>query len=162
MDFIKSWFIWKRTLPVVCSIAQKEDFGEYFESRNYFVPGNTKTNWVNFWKYIFYREQDYRRKYFKIGRGAVVSSQKIHQKHEPAQNEPRKDWENLRLFLGNWNRGMEQMFISGDINGWNQRFYKLKSQVLQINSAVYFKRRRKLCHKGRIHVRPFFDMKTPA
>ena len=53
---------------------------------------------------------------------------------------------------GNWNNTMEQMFILGSIDGWNQHFYKLKLQVLQLNGAGHFKKRISLLHKVWSHV----------
>ena len=70
------------------------------------------------------------------------------QKHEPAENEPRKDWKKLRLSGREWENSMEQIFILGSSYGGNQRFYKQKSQVLQINSAGHFKRSSRLLYKG--------------
>ena len=75
--------------------------------------------------------------------------------HEPIYNEPWKDWKKTSLSLGGWNSSTEQVFISGSISGWNQRFYKQKAQVLQLNSAGHFKRRGIMRHKGQIHARPF-------
>ena len=51
---------------------------------------------------------------------------------------------------------MEQVLISGSSYGCNKCFYTRKSQVLQLNGAGNFKRRRKLCHKGWIPVCLFF------
>ena len=36
---------------------------------------------------------------------------------------------------------MEHIFMSGSRDGWNQHFYKIKSQVLQLNGACHFERR---------------------
>ena len=66
-----------------------------------------------------------------------------------------EELENLSLFWWNWNSCMEHIFISGSINGWNQCFYKQKSQVLQLNSAGHFNRRSRLQHKFFSPVCPF-------
>ena len=54
------------------------------------------------------------------------------------------------------------MFISGSWDGWNQCSYKLKAQVLQLNSEGYFKRRRRLLHKGFSPMRQFFYTEAPV
>ena len=48
--FVKSWFLWKVNLPVVCYKALELEFLEYFESGNYFEPRNTKACWVKLLK----------------------------------------------------------------------------------------------------------------
>ena len=73
--------------------------------------------------------------------GLKINKSKALQKDEPTQNELRKNWKNISLFWGNWNSGIEQMFISRFKDGWKQKNYKLKSQVLQLNGESRFKRR---------------------
>ena len=78
-----------------------------------------------------------------------VFSYKTHShKYEPTQNDPRKDWKKLRLSGREWENSMEQIFILGSSYGGNQRFYKQKSQVLQINSLGHFKSSSRLLYKG--------------
>ena len=52
------------------------------------------------------------------------------------------------------------MFISGSSNGCNQCSDKRKAQVLKINSAGNFKRRRRLLQKGWSPVCPFLNMEV--
>ena len=54
------------------------------------------------------------------------------------------------------NSNMEQMFITGYRNSWNQRFYKRRGKVLQHDGEGHIKSSRRMVHKGWIHVCPFF------
>ena len=76
-------------------------------------------------------------------------------KYEPTLNESRKARKKLRLYWGDWVNSMEHIFISGSSYGCNKCFYKRKSKFLKLNGTSHFKRRRRLRHKGCIHMCSF-------
>ena len=78
----------------------------------------------------------------------MFTQKTLPQKHELTHNEPRKAIKNIILSWGDGKFSMRKMFISGSRYIWNQRFYKQKVQVLQLNSEGHFKKWRILFHKS--------------
>ena len=70
--------------------------------------------------------------------------------------------ENLHLYWGDWNNIMEQMFISGYIDGWNQRlyqkyhkFYSSTVQAISIRAVDWATKVVAMCDR-------FVDMEAPV
>ena len=133
--------------PVVCFVDFKYYFWGWFEGRNYFGPRSTKTHWMNLWQTFILQSTILHTEIFQNSEELRLFPHKhLLITHKPSQNNLSKDWKNISLFWENRNNSMEQMFISSSRYGCNQRFYKRKSQVLQLNSSGHFKRRRRLRH----------------
>ena len=105
----------------------RQKYCKYIWRGGIYKPSVQAEEILQIFQMVEFINQNYRQKLQIFKETRVFSYTTYSQKYEPTEDEPRKDWKNLRLSGGNQNNSMDQIFISASKNGWNQCFYKRKS-----------------------------------